>query len=73
MKDQILQAHRLVEWLEFEEEPLNEGKLMGKDSNCQGHSGPILITTPNERLYTVRLSLIPGNRLDKRIAQLSLS
>ena len=39
---------------------------------CQGHSGPILITTPNERLYTVRLSLIPGNRLTKRIAWLSL-
>ena len=40
--------------------------------HCQGHSGPILITTPNERLYTVRLSLIPGNRLTKRIAWLSL-
>jgi len=39
---------------------------------CQGHSGPILITTPNERLYTVRLSRIPGNRLTKRIAWLSL-
>ena len=29
----------------------------GKQDKCQGHSGPILITTPNERLYTVRLSL----------------
>ena len=29
--------------------------------NCQGHSGPILITTPNERLSTVRLSQVPGN------------
>ena len=42
------------------------------DALCQGHSGPILITTPNEQLYTVRLSLIPGNRLTKRIAWLSL-
>jgi len=33
MKDQILQAHRLVEWLEFEEEPFDKGKLMGEDSN----------------------------------------
>jgi len=33
MKDRILQAHRLVEWLEFEEEPFDEGKLMGEDSN----------------------------------------
>ena len=24
---------------------------------CQGHSGPILITTPNEQLYMVHLSL----------------
>ena len=39
---------------------------------CQGHSGPIIITTPNERLYMVRLSLIPGNQLTKRIAWLSL-
>jgi len=28
---------------------------------CQGHSGPSLINTSNERLYMVRLSLIPGN------------
>jgi len=33
MKDQILQAHRLVEWLDFEEEPFDEGRLMGEDSN----------------------------------------
>jgi len=34
-----------------------------KDSlhDCQGHSGPSLITTPNERLCTVRLSQRPGN------------
>jgi len=28
-----------------------------REEDCQGHSGPILITTPNERLCTVRLSL----------------
>jgi len=32
MKDQILQAHRLVEWLDFKEEPFDEGRLMGEDS-----------------------------------------
>ena len=26
------------------------------EAQCQGHSGPSLLTTPNERLYTVRLS-----------------
>jgi len=40
---------------------------------CLGHSGPSLITTPNEWLYTVRLSHRPGNWLDTRIARLSLS
>ena len=33
MKDRILQAHRLVEWLEFEEGPFDKGNLMGEDSN----------------------------------------
>ena len=33
MKDQILRAHRLVEWLEFEERPFDKGNLMGEDNN----------------------------------------
>jgi len=44
MKDRILQAHMLVEWLDFEEELFDKGRLMGEDSNdvwdwdgnCQG-------------------------------------
>ena len=31
MKDRILRAHRLVEWLEFEESPFDD--LMGEDRN----------------------------------------
>ena len=33
MKDRILQAHRLVEWLDFEEGPFDESRLMGEDNN----------------------------------------
>jgi len=32
MKNQILQAHQLVEWLDMEDGPMGDGP-MGKDSN----------------------------------------
>ena len=39
------------------EKTLGQHLMKNAIVNCQGHSGPSLFTTPNERLYTVRLSL----------------